>query len=261
MVYESSRPTRGSISCRSGARLAVSVRAAPAQKVDLMNELRRIDLAGISIRLHEVHAVLSELRAVLDEFRGRADAFKADRRNPHLCRAGCDHCCKSGAVFAVTLAEAVQWAVAIEALPTAVRLQSRDRASALLNQQAQVFGEVQGSRDVPGERDEHLFMARVSKLNAASPACPLLVGNLCSTYQDRPMLCRAYGFPVDAYAVKSNNAIAFRSLCVLYEGMQLTDYVRAVDLKERLKELSHRLGGGRDWGRFTSLEAVLAQVG
>jgi len=52
----------------------------------------------------------------------------------------------------------------------------------------------------------------------------------------------------------------FRSLCVLYEGMQLADYVRAKDLRERLAELSRCLGGGRDWGRFTSPEAILAHV-
>ena len=52
----------------------------------------------------------------------------------------------------------------------------------------------------------------------------------------------------------------FRSLCVLYEGMQLVDYVRAKDLKARLAELSCCLGGGCDWGRFTSPEAILSHV-
>ncbi len=88
----------------------------------------------------------------------------------------------------------------------------------------------------------------------------MMVDDLCSVYEDRPLLCRAYGFPVDAYAVHAAGTIAFRSLCVLYEGMQLTDYVRAKDLKGRLAELSGRLGGGRDWGRFTSPEAFLSHV-
>ena len=74
------------------------------------------------------------------------------------------------------------------------------------------------------------------------------------------MLCRAYGLPVDAYAVHSPDAIVFRSLCVLYEGMQLSNYVRAQELKVRLTDLSIRLGGGRDWGRFTSPEAILAKL-
>ncbi len=225
-----------------------------------MNETQRIDIAGLSIRLHDVHAILTELRAVYEAFQERGDAFKADDRNPHLCRAGCSHCCKSGAVFAVTLAEAVLWSLAVEALPAALRQGSRSCASGLLEQQRQVFAEVEGPTDVPGERDEALFSARVSRLNAAGPACPLLVDDLCSVYDDRPMLCRAYGFPVDAYSVQGSNSIVFRSLCVLYEGMQLTDYVRAKDLKGRLADLSCRLGGGRDWGRFTSPEAILSHV-
>ncbi len=225
-----------------------------------MNETWSIDIAGLSIRLRDVHAILAELRAVYQLFRERGDAFKADDRNPHLCRAGCSHCCKSGAVFAVTLAEAVQWSLAIEAMPTVQRRSSRRQATELLERQGQVFAEVDGPVDVPGERDETLFSSRVSSLNATSPACPLLVEDLCIVYDDRPMLCRAYGFPVDAYSVQGDNSIVFRSLCVLYEGMQLSDYVRAKDLKGRLAELSRRLGGGRDWGRFTSPEAILSHV-
>ena len=122
-----------------------------------MNETWRIDIAGLSIHLHDLHAILAELRAVYHLFRERGDAFKADDRNPHLCRAGCSHCCKSGAVFAVTLAEAVQWSLAIEALPAALRRRSRRQATGLLEQQHRVFAEVDGPSDVPGERDEPLF--------------------------------------------------------------------------------------------------------
>ena len=225
-----------------------------------MNETRRIDIAGLSIHLHDVYAILTELRAVYRLFHERGDAFKAAGGNPHLCRAGCSHCCKSGAVFAVTLAEAVLWSLAVEGLPTAQRQRSRRDATGLLERQRRVFAEVDGPVDVPGERDEVLFSSRISSLNASGPACPLLVDDLCSVYEDRPLLCRAYGFPVDAYAVHGGGTIAFRSLCVLYEGMQLTDYVRAKDLKGRLAELSRRLGGGRDWGRFTSPEAILSHV-
>lgn len=225
-----------------------------------MNATWRINIAGLSIDLHGIHSILAELRLVYDLFRERADAFKADDRNPHLCRAGCSHCCKSGAVFAVSLAEAVQWSLAIEALPATLRRQSRQQAATLLEQQRQVFAEAEGPADVPGARDEPLFSARVAKLNVTSPTCPLLVDDLCSVYEDRPMLCRAYGFPVDSYSVQASGAIVFRSLCVLYEGLALTEYVRAKDLKGRVAELSCRLGGGRDWGRFTSSEAILSRV-
>jgi Fe-S-cluster containining protein len=225
-----------------------------------MNPTWHIEIAGCSIGLTDMRAVRNELQEVYDEFGRRGDAFKAEGGNPHLCHAGCSHCCRSGAVFAVTLAEAVCWSLAIDALPSATQRSARDLAAGLLERQHRVFSDSGGPTDVPGERDEAVFSHRVSKLNATGPACPLLVDDLCTVYADRPMLCRAYGFPVDAYAVHSDQAIVFRSLCVLYEDKKLTDYVRAEDLKRRLGELSLRLGGGRDWGRFTSPEAILSRV-
>lgn len=220
----------------------------------------RIDIAGLSIDLFAAPAILSELKDLYQSFHERGEAFRAYGRNPHLCKAGCSHCCKSGAVFAVTLVEAVAWSCAIEGMPDVQRKQSRREATKLLEQQGRIFSEGTEPPDTPGQRDETHFSRRVSKLNATSPACPLLVDELCAVYDSRPMLCRAYGFPVDAFAVESTHAIVFRSLCVLYDGMELSDYVRAKDLKVRLTELSNRLGGGRPWGRFTSPEAILARV-
>ena len=217
-------------------------------------------IAGLLIPLRETFEVLAELDAVYASFAERATAYAASGQNPHLCRAGCSHCCKSGAVFAVTLVEAFRWALAVDALPLAGRQQAHLEASKLLERQHAVFAEVEGPADLPGERDEMLFSARLSRLNTTHPACPLLVDDLCSVYESRPLLCRAYGFPVDAYAVESHDAIVFRSLCVLYEGLQLTDYLRAKDVKSRLTDLSRRLAGGTHWGRFTSPEAILASI-
>ncbi len=226
-----------------------------------MDESWRIDIAGLGIRLHDVHLILAELQDTYHLFQARGDAFKADDCNPHLCKAGCSHCCKKGAVFTVTLAEAVQWSLAVQALPEPLRRRSSDDASRLLRQQRQAFDQVDGPEDRPGSRDEALLSSRVTRLNAMGPACPLLADDLCSVYQSRPMLCRAYGFPVDAYSVEGAGTKVFRSLCVLYEGQKLADYVRAKDLRGRLAELSCRLGGGRDWGRFTSPEVILSHVG
>ena len=69
-----------------------------------------------------------------------------------------------------------------------------------------------------------------------------------------------HGFPVDAYAVQGGDAIVFRSLCILYEGMELVDYVCAEDLKLRMTELSQDLAGGRDRGKFSSAEAVPSRL-
>lgn len=225
-----------------------------------MDTLPLFSIAGLAIRLHDLDGVLADLRALYAAFQQRGDAFIAAGRNPHLCRAGCSHCCMSGAIFAVTLAEAVQWSRAIAELPDDGRARILREARVLAERQAKVFFQDTDLPDVPGRRDETVFSARVARLARTGPACPLLAGDLCATYASRPLLCRAYGFPVDAYAVEGGDSLVFRSLCVLYAGRQLTDYVRARDLKLRLTELSRRIAGGRDYGRFTSIEAICARI-
>jgi hypothetical protein len=217
-------------------------------------------MAGLDVALHDVAGVLRELRALYAEFDRRGEAFRATGENPHLCRAGCSHCCKSGAVFAATLAEALPWVMAIAALPPAIREPARADAARLLALQRQVFADGRTPPDAAPRRDDAAFTARLARLNATHPACPLLVDDLCATYADRPLLCRAYGFPVDAYAAARPDALVFRSLCVLYEGKTLTDYVRARDLRDQLDALSARLAGGEPPGRFTSVEIILAML-
>lgn len=222
--------------------------------------MREFHIAGLSIRLSDLDECLADLDAAYAQFQTRCDEFKANDRNPHLCRAGCSHCCRRGAFFAVTLAEAVCLSRAVDALPFKTREASHGAARALLQRQTDLFPLVPGAPDQPGKRSEESFTARVSRVSQEGPCCPLLKEDMCGVYQDRPLLCRAYGFPVDAYAVKADSAIVFRSLCYLYEGLELADYVRAKDLKERVNGISLRLGGERNWGRFTSAEAILAHV-
>lgn len=218
------------------------------------------NIAGLSIPLLEISASLAALAELLGEFDGRCDDFRATGRNPHLCRAGCSHCCRHGAVFAVTVVEAVCWSEAQRALPPdQVRL-SAGRAADLLHAQRAVFADGAHPADRPGQRDEAAFSRRVSALNRLHPACPMLFDERCSIYGARPLLCRAYGYPVDAFAVEGGAAMVFRSLCHLYEDMRLCDYVRARDIRERMNELSLRMTGGRNWGRFTSIEATLASL-
>ncbi|HEY3246518.1 MAG TPA: YkgJ family cysteine cluster protein, partial [Phycisphaerae bacterium] len=218
----------------------------------------RFHIAGLTLALRGPDEALEALDEVYREFGRRSDAFVADRRNPHLCCAGCSHCCKRGAFFALTLVEAVRLSTAVQALPDQFRARVTVDAEHLIQLQQRIFAEVAGPPDLPGDRDEEHFSARVSKVAASGPACPLLDGDLCGVYSDRPLLCRAYGLPVDAYAVQDDSAIVFRSLCHLYAGMQLQDYVRAQDLRGRVLEISNRLADCR--GRFTSAEAILARA-
>ena len=219
-----------------------------------------LHIAGIRCALAGSDGVLAELAELYAELEAREAAYKADARNPQLCYAGCSACCKKGAFFAVSLAEALRLAIAVEALTEAARARVRGEAQRLHDLQREVFAQVPGAADHPGLRDEALFAARVTAVTRRGVACPLLAGDLCGVYDGRPLLCRAYGYPVDAYALRHDDALMFRSLCAYYEGAELHDYVRAEDLKARLGELSRRLGSGHDHGRFTSAEAILAEV-
>ena len=220
----------------------------------------RLHIAGLTVELHESAAVLAELENVYRELALRQSAYRRDPANPHLCFEGCSACCRSGAFFAVSLVEALRWALAVQELPAPLQASVRDGSQRLLELQRETFAAASDSPDVPGRRDETDFTGRVARAAARGAACPLLEDDRCSVYDGRPFLCRAYGFPVDAYAVEGESAIVFRSLCHLYAGKTLQDYVAARDIHAQLSELSRRLAGGRDLGRFTSSEAILAEI-
>lgn len=235
-------------------------------------------IAGLEVVLHDVEDVLAGLEATYGEFEVRIAEYVRVPSNPHLCFAGCSHCCRRGAFFAVTLVEALRWALGVANLPDAPAARVRAETDRLLALQNDVFRRVTPlpqhdasrkhasdtaplpRRDRPGDRDKATFSARVAQVAKAGPACPLLEDDRCSVYANRPFLCRAYGFPVDAYAVEETSTMTFRSLCHLYAAVVLQDYVVARDLRAQLDTLSKRLAGGKSLGRFTSAEAVLAEV-
>ncbi len=90
-----------------------------------------------------------------------------ERYQAHLqCGAGCSGCCHHHlSVFAV---EAAVLTEAIQALPEVIQERIRQQAV-----------EVQ-AREAKGE----------------PVACPLLVDNLCSVYESRPLICRTQGLPL-----------------------------------------------------------------
>lgn len=201
---------------------------------------------------------LGNLDKLYAEFGHRVDEYAADSRNTVLCKAGCSHCCRSGGFFAVTAIEALRMNRAVRKLPKALAARVNSAAHTMLKRQCEVFAAVPGAPDEPGQRDEETFSARVSRMTATHPCCPILESDLCAAYAGRPLLCRAYGYAVDAYAVEAGDTKVFRSLCVLYDGVKLHDYVRAKELRSRLDEISGTLTGGRDFGRFTLPEALIA---
>ena len=158
----------------------------------------------------------------------------------------------------MTLVEALRWAHAVAGLEPAHEASVRAGAAILLETQRRLFEDGHEPRDRPGERPDEVFRRRVARVASIGAACPLLEADLCSVYEGRPFLCRAYGYPVDAFAVERDDSITFRSLCHLYADKTLLGYVQARDSRRQLADLSRRLAGGIDLGRFTSAEAILA---
>jgi Fe-S-cluster containining protein len=223
-------------------------------------ETLKIHIAGLAVSLHDVDGVLADLDATYREFAACGDAYARGPANPHLCYSGCSHCCRRGAFFTLTLAEALRVALAVNELDDSHKariLAESDRAHALQRDLFAGEGEVP---DVPGQRDEAAFGARLARVATAGLPCPLLEDDHCAVYPARPLTCRAYGYPVDVFAVEEGSTRVFSSLCSLYEGLVLHDYVRARDLGDRLHELSRRLAGGTEHGQFTSAEAILAGI-
>lgn len=220
-----------------------------------------IDIAGLSLPLTNAATALARLDVLYAELDRRLADYAQNTANTVLCRAGCSHCCRSGGFFAVTLVEALRLNRAVALLQADRHAAARSAAQVMIERQRAVFARVTGPSDRPGSRDETVFTARVSAVTRTQPPCPLLHEELCSIYPGRPFLCRAYGYAVDAYAVETPDAMVFRSLCVLYEGVQLKDYVRAKALRAELSAISRELATGRDVGRFTLPEAILAHEG
>jgi hypothetical protein len=148
-----------------------------------------LDIAGCCCPLTDPEGILSDLGCVYEAFQRRAEAYRADPRNPHLCRAGCSHCCERGAFFAVTLAEALMLALAVEALSRGHRQQVLGSAQALLRLQHEVFAQVHGPPDVPGCRDEELVArAPVARCCISSCAASTIVGLSCVAPMVSPLM-------------------------------------------------------------------------
>ena len=114
-------------------------------------------------------------------------SFAVDRAYPEIpCARGCSHCC-TNQVFRVTHAE---WHVvrgALEAMTVA------DRQAALARAHAE-FGEHRAALEAMAA----LWTARdlvTAELHRSTPkGCPLLVEGRCSVYEERPAICRGYGY-------------------------------------------------------------------
>jgi len=118
-----------------------------------------------------VSAVDAEFRRVYQRF--------ADRMQ---CRRGCSMCCSQ--MFSISSVEAGYISRAIRAMPNAQRDRLRASASQYVTDARKLIG-----KDV-NEEDA------ISPRPGLRLACPALVGDACSIYEARPIICRKWGIPI-----------------------------------------------------------------
>ena len=120
-----------------------------------------------------VSAVDAEFRRVYQKFAGRMQ-----------CARGCSMCCSQ--MFSISSIEAGYISKAIRAMPVA----QQDGLRASARQYVADARKLIGKDDDPNVED-----ALTPRPGLRLP-CPALVGDACSIYQARPIICRKWGIPI-----------------------------------------------------------------
>jgi Fe-S-cluster containining protein len=99
------------------------------------------------------------------------------------CRRGCSSCCSQ--MFSISLLEAAYISRAIKALPDDMRR--------LLRVKAEEY--VDAARDLIGTDESDAEETVVPKPGVRLP-CPALLGDACTIYGARPIICHKWGIPI-----------------------------------------------------------------
>jgi Fe-S-cluster containining protein len=152
----------------------LEVRTGEATVEDLLEPARAISATAASVAVARAHAA--------------GDAVQ--------CRAGCASCCRH--LVPVSVVEAARLAAVVAALPAGQRegVEARFAAAVTAMERA-------GLLDARAARGRHALRSAETERSAAwldvsrryfaaGIACPFLVDESCSVYEERPMVCREY---------------------------------------------------------------------
>ncbi|HEV8482354.1 MAG TPA: YkgJ family cysteine cluster protein [Blastocatellia bacterium] len=120
-----------------------------------------------------VSAVDAEFRRVYQKFDERMQ-----------CRRGCSMCCSQ--MFSISRIEAAYISRAIKAMPEGERDRLRTGARQYVADARKLIG-----KDEESDEEEAITPRPGLRL-----ACPALVGDACSIYEARPIICRKWGIPI-----------------------------------------------------------------
>ena len=113
--------------------------------------------------------------------------FAVDQAYPGLpCKNGCFECCTTN-VFRVT---ALEW----EAVQRGLAKLPPERRAAIYAAARAVFGDKRAALEGVAAQWTALARPDPADYDAVALACPMLDGGRCSIYDDRPAICRGYGY-------------------------------------------------------------------
>ena len=134
------------------------------------------------------HAYEEHVSAVDAEFKRVYHTF-GDRMQ---CRRGCSMCCSQ--MFSISFVEAAYISNAVKQRPDAERERLRAAARRYIGDAQKLLGD---SSD--RENTEAITPTPGMRLT-----CPALIGDACSIYEARPIICRKWGIPIFNPAHPSN---------------------------------------------------------
>ena len=121
-------------------------------------------------------------------------AFALDRAyESQPCRDGCSLCCREYSIFRVTELEWSAISAFLDEQDAAWTADLLERNQATYGPYREQLGQV--ARSWQGEPS---LSAINPHLEGLPPVCPALIGDRCTIYGARPLICRAYGY----FAVK-----------------------------------------------------------
>jgi Fe-S-cluster containining protein len=197
------------------------------------------------------------------ELLARLDRWMEAGRRAHPgvvpCRAGCTACCHGP--FDVTIADAELIRAAVARMPEDERSEVTARAAALLERIRAVAPDWVPPYDIAALGDERFD--RLTDALAGEP-CPLLGDDgRCRIYEDRPLVCRLIGLPMQDAGRVIENACPIQERFPAYAALAPVPFdleaFEDVELECLRGAAERMLGDASGWGFETTIAAVVAR--
>lgn len=173
--------------------------------------------------------IMSTYQQLVDEITQDIERLRTEHgRGP--CPSDCFQCCLNTSTIPISEVEARDLKVGLNALPETIRSHILEKAK----QTIRVL-ERNGFTREKMSKDSGLEAIEVIK-GKTYGECPMLIGGVCSVYENRPVICRVWGYPIDNGRELACCKKTFIGVRRNYKPIKYAEYWR------RCKDLSQALG-------------------